>query len=136
MWRRYVRMPPPSHHAIRNTCMQLLPLVEMYCKWVLGEDCSSLHALMCRFDSEVELESHELGRSLLFMIRDDDEGFFGMPHPPSVHVPDNPFDDFRERLSAAAMAIRDLHAQVIMLVLLYYKSKSMAMRPSMQVQEF
>lgn len=136
MWRRYVRMPPPSHHAICTTCMQLLPLVEMYCKWVLGEDCSSLHALMCRFDSELELESHELGRSLLFMIRDDDEGFFGMLQPPSVHVAANPFADVNERLSAAAMAIRDLHPQVIMLVLPCCRMWSMAVVPTMRVQEF
>lgn len=96
--------------------MQLLPLVEMYCRWVLEEDCTSLRALMCRFDSELELESHELGRSLLFMIRDDDDGLIDMPHPPSSRVADNPFHDVQERLAAAAMAIRDLHPQVHMLV--------------------
>ena len=119
MWRRYVHMPPPSHHAIRTTCMQLLPLVEMYCKWVLEEDCTNLHGLMCRFDSELELESHELGRSLLFMIRDDDVGLISTPLPAPVQVVDNPFNDVRERLAAAAMAIRELHPQVPMLVLLF-----------------
>lgn len=54
--------------------MQLLPLVEMYCKWELKEDCSNLQELMLQFDSEAELETHELGRSLLHMLRDDDIG--------------------------------------------------------------
>lgn len=101
--------------------MQLLPLVEMYCKWVLEEDCTNLRGLMCRFDSELELESHELGRSLLFMIRDDDVGLISTPHPAPVQVVDNPFNDVRERLAAAAMAIRELHPQVPMLVLLFRK---------------
>ena len=136
MWHRYVHMPPPSHHAIRTTCMQLLPLVEMYCKWMLLEDCSNLHALMCRFDSELELESHELGRSLLFMIQDDDVGLVSMPLPPLAHVPHNPFHDVRERLSAAAIAIQGLHPQVHMLVLLYSRIRSMAIVPSMRAQEF
>ena len=71
---------------------------------------------MSRFDSELELETHELGRSLLLMIRDDDDvGLMSMPLPTSVDVLDNPFRDFRERLATAAVAIRDLHPQVHML---------------------
>ena len=72
VWRRHTCLPPPSHHALRTTCMHILPLVEMYCRWELQEDCSDLGALMVRFDSESELESNALGRSLLRMIRDDD----------------------------------------------------------------
>jgi len=93
----------------------LLPLVEMYCKWELQEDCSNLHALMLRFDSERELESHELGRSLLFMIRDEDMGFPSWPRHSIVNAANNPFEAIHERLAAADLAIRDLQAQVSLL---------------------
>ena len=71
VWRRHTHLPLPPRQVIRNTCVQLLPLVEMYLKWELEnctkeEDCTNLRALMLRFDSETELESNELGRSLLF----------------------------------------------------------------------
>ena len=59
--------------------MQLLPLVEMYCRWELEEDCSNLEALLLRFDSEAELESHELGCALLHMVRDDGGGLPALP---------------------------------------------------------
>ena len=86
----------------------------MYCKWDLQEDCSSLRNLMLRFDSELELESHELGRNLLSMVRDDDVGFTSVPCPvPSIGVA-SPFDAVRERLAAAALAIRGLRPQVNM----------------------
>ena len=112
MWRRHVHLPGPSHHDIRNTCMQLLPLVEMYCKWELEEDCTSLQALMVRFDSELELESHELGRSLLFMVRDETTTteILAESRPPLSAA--NPFDIVRERLAAAGLAIRTLQHQV------------------------
>lgn len=42
VWRRHRGPNPPSHHALRGTCVQLLPLLEMYCKWELQEDCSNL----------------------------------------------------------------------------------------------
>ena len=96
--------------------MQLLPLVEMYCKWVLEEDCTDLRALMLRFDSEQDLESHELGRSLLCMLRDDDIGLHMLQSRMPVQDMRNPFDLLRERLAAAAVAIRDLHGQVHILV--------------------
>ena len=48
--------------------------MEMFCRWELLEDCNDLQGLLVRFDSEAELESHELGRALLFMIRNDDSG--------------------------------------------------------------
>ena len=93
--------------------MQLLPLVEMYCKWVLHEDCSSLRALMLRFDNERELELHELGRSLLLMVRDDDDD--GLDRVPS-RVPgvaaSSPFDAIRARLADVDVALRGLHPQV------------------------
>lgn len=112
VWRRHVHSPYPSHHAIRTTCTQLLPLVEMYCKWELQEDCSRLRDLMLRFDSEVELESHALGRSLLSMVRDDDGGFVTLPQPMTFIPTVSPFDAVRHRLDAAASAIRGLGLQV------------------------
>ena len=112
MWRRHVQFPPPSHHVLRSTCMQLLPLVEMYCRWELQEDCSDLRALMLRFDSEHELRSHELGRSLLFMLHDDDVGLDIFPDHGLNIVRPNPFDDIRERLRAADSAIIGLQSQV------------------------
>jgi hypothetical protein len=72
--------------------MQLLPLVEMYCKYELQEDCTSLWRLMVRFDSELELESHELGRSLLFMVRDDATTHDTMPLSIPLVPTSSPFD--------------------------------------------
>ena len=112
VWRHHPGLPLPSHHAICGTCTQLLPLVEMYCKWELQVDCSNLHSLMVRFDSEQELLSHELGRSLLFMVRDEDLGFGTMVTTDAVIATINPFDAVRERLAAADLAIHSLHAQV------------------------
>ena len=112
MWQRHGDLASTSHHDIRDTCTQLLPLVEMYCKWELQEDCSDLCALMLRFDSETELETHELGRSLLLMIRTD--GIVGDCTPSSVPraVRLNPFATLRERLHTAAQAILELQTQV------------------------
>ena len=113
VWRRHVGLPLPSSRAIRTMCMELLPLVEMYCRWELEEDCSDLRALMVRYDSELELETHELGRSLLFMLRNDDVGLDTLP----IHVPlealANPFEHIRQRLATSAAAIRDVHNQVL-----------------------
>lgn len=114
MYRRHSAAAHTSHHLLRATCMQILPLVEMYCRWVLEEDCSNLHDLMTRFDSEVELEAHELGRSLLFMIRHDDMGFEGLPRRDAPEASINPFADIRKRLAAVNSSIRDLHPQVRM----------------------
>ena len=94
--------------------MQLLPLVEMYCKWELEEDCTNLWDLMVRFDSEVELDSHALGRSLLFMVRDDAAGLDILPRPTPLTTTANPFDVIRDRL-VAGQAIRGLHQQVQLL---------------------
>jgi hypothetical protein len=112
VWRRLVHSPLPSHHLIRDTCTRLLPLLEMFCKWELQEDCSNLKALMLRFDSEVHLGSHELGRSLLFMIEHEDVGFDSLPHPPRIEPRTNPFDVVRERLAAVDLALHGLHPQV------------------------
>lgn len=112
VWRRHVHLPPPSRHAIRATCMQLLPLVEMYCKWELEEDCSDLRALMFRYDSEEELESHDLGRSLLFMVREDGIGNDIVPRLVPIETPYDPFQLVRERLAAAGSAILGLQQQV------------------------
>lgn len=113
VWRRHVGLPLPSSRVIRTTCMELLPLVEMYCRWELEEDCSDLWALMRRYDSELELETHELGRSLLYMLRNDDEGLDTMPRQVPLEARVNPFNDIRERLAASAIAIRELHNQVL-----------------------
>ena len=67
---------------------------------------------MHRFDSEVALESHVLGRSLLSMLRNDDVGLETFPVQVPLVERTNPFDALRERLAVAAAAIRGLHAQV------------------------
>ena len=100
------------HHVLRTSCMQLLPLVEMYCKWELEEDCSNLRALMLRFNSELELESHELGYSLLSMVRDDDMGLDRLPRCVRPKPQTNPFDVVKERLATVDLAIRDLQPKV------------------------
>lgn len=67
---------------------------------------------MTRFDSEVELEAHELGRSLLFMICHDDMGDEGLPRRDAPEASINPFADIRDRLTAVDSSIRSLHVQV------------------------
>lgn len=105
-------MAPLSPQVVRSLCMQLLPLLEMYCRWELEEDCTVLRALMHRFDSETDLESHELGQSLLFMICDEDAHFNRLPMGvPNVYR-GNPFVAIRERLAVVGMAIHDLRLQV------------------------
>ena len=112
MCQRHVHLPPPSPQVVRSTCMQLLPLVEMYCRWELEEDCTDLRALMLRFDSEVDLESHELGHSLLFMVRDEDAGIDSLKRHIHSAPRANPFHAVRERLAAVDLAFEDLRAQV------------------------
>ena len=112
MWQRHGNLAGTSRHAIRDTCTQLLPLVEMYCKWELQEDCSDLRALMLRFDSETGLETHELGRSLLFMVRSDGVDRDSTPRSVPRAMRLNPFDVVRERLQTTALAIQELHTQV------------------------
>ena len=92
--------------------MQLLPLVEIYCKWELQEDCTDLYALVLRFDSELELDPHELGRLLLAMVRDDDDDFVGLSRQDPTPRTLNPFDVVKERLEAAHIAIPDVRGQV------------------------
>ena len=94
--------------------MELLPLVEMYCKWELQEDCGDLRSLMLRFDSELELETHGLGRSLLLMIRDDDAGMDFSSHRLHLDVPSNPFDAIRSRIADIDLAFRALQPQVLL----------------------
>ena len=103
---------------VRSTCTQLLPLLEMFCKWELQEDCSNLRALMLRFDSKPVMESTELGRSLLHMVREQDVGFESLPRFTTIIPPTNPFDVVRKRLAAAGRAIHDLHPQVYPLMCL------------------
>lgn len=112
MWSRHGGLHPPSAQAVRNLCTQLLPLLEMYCRWELQEDCTDLRALMQRFDLESDLESHELGRSLLFMIRDEETHIDRFPEHVPIIARENPFDAIRDRLSVLGMAIQDLRPQV------------------------
>lgn len=112
VWRSHRGPIPPSHHALRGTCVQLLPLLEMYCRWELQEDCSNLRQLMLRFDFEAALESHELGRSLLLMVRDDDVGLQSLPPRQIAVSPVNPFDAIRARIAEVDHAFQSLHAQV------------------------
>jgi hypothetical protein len=122
VWRRHADRPLPSHHALCTTCIQLLPLVEMYCKWELEEDCSDLRTLMLRFDYETDLQSHELGRSLLSMLHDDNLGVHNFPHQLDIASPVDPFELFRERLATAGTAIRGLQQQVSMLACFFHTS--------------
>lgn len=118
VWRHHAELPAPSRQAICATCTQLLPLLEMFCRYELQEDVSDLQALMYRFDSEAELESHALGRSLLFLVRDV-EGNAGLHHESirtQLAAPPNPFDAVRARLSNLDLAIRGLQTQVQLIV--------------------
>jgi hypothetical protein len=118
VWRRHAELPAPSRQGICATCTQFLPLVEMYCKYELQEDCGDLQALMLRFDSEAELESHALGRSLLFLVRDvdGDAGLELVSSRQHISAPANPFDAVRARLSNIDLAIRGLQTQVQLIV--------------------
>ena len=118
MWRRLERSPSPSSHSIRTACMQVLPLVEMYCRWELQEDCSNLQALMERFDSVFEFETHDLGRSLLRMVRDEDDGLLAYSErrhaEPEPLRRTDPFAAVRARLAAVDLAFQGLQAQVLL----------------------
>jgi hypothetical protein len=84
----------------------------MYCRWELEEDCGNLWALMLRFDSEADLETHDLGRSLLLMLRSDGAGQDLQPQRMHLDRPENPFDAIRTRLAAVDLAFQGLQAQV------------------------
>lgn len=112
LWRRFDSSRIPSHHSLRAACMQLLPLVEMFCKWELQEDCSNLGELVRRFDSEAELQSHNLGRSMLQMVRDDGAGLHQLPPRPHSSPSPNPFDAIRTTLAACDTALQGMQPQV------------------------
>ena len=63
---------------------------------------------MLRFDSESELRSHELGRSLLCMIQNDNTDFDGVHGLVESAVQANPFTELTARLSAAKVTLRGL----------------------------
>ena len=71
---------------------------------------------MERFESVSELESHDLGRSLLFMVRDEDDGFreyFERRHAESVpHTNVDVFDAVRASIHAVDLAFQGLQPQV------------------------
>lgn len=85
---------------------------------------------MLRFDSELELESHELGRNLLSMVRDDDVGFVSVTRPVQPIGAASPFDTFRERLAAAALAIQGLRPQVDLFPIVFLAFPALAWRQS------
>ena len=105
-------LPP----CVCATCMQLHPLIEMYCRWELEVDCTNFEALMVRFNYMAELESNKLGRSLLFMVRDDEDGLHMYAQHDHRDAPPfpiaNPFDVVRERLAAVDLAFYGLHPHV------------------------
>jgi len=78
----------------------------------LQDDCSNLRQLMLRFDSKVALQTHELGHSLLLMVRDDDVGLQNLPPRQFAVSFVNPFDAIRARLAEVDHAFASLHAQV------------------------
>jgi hypothetical protein len=67
---------------------------------------------MLRFDSELELETHDLGRSLLAMVRDANDEYQGLPRLDSPILATNAFEGVRERLQAAQLAILELQVEV------------------------
>lgn len=111
MWRRHAVPNNPSPCAICATCMQFLPLVKIYCKWDLEEDCTNLRALVLCFDSEAELDTHELGRSLLLVLPDDDIVLQVLP-PRQLAAAVNPFDAIGSRLAAIDNAFHSLQPHV------------------------
>ena len=112
LWRRFNSACPPSHSALRATFVQLLPLVEMYYKWVLCKDCSNLWDLMVRFDSEAKLGSHELGRSMLQMLHGDEGGLQIVPPPVLMPPPVSPFTAIRFTFAAMDVALQAMRPQV------------------------
>ena len=112
MFRRLPAGIDPSHHAVRATCVEILPLIEMYCKYDLQDNCGDLRALMLRFDSEAVLEHDVLGHALLSMLRDEDVGLQIVPPRPQSAPRVNPFDAVRSSLAAVDLAFQGLRAQV------------------------
>ena len=78
----------------------------MYCRYELEKDCGNLVALMHRFDSEAELETHDLDRSLLMMLRSDGAGLEICPQRMHFDRPENPFKAIRSRLAAVDLAFQ------------------------------
>ena len=66
---------------------------------------------MHRFDSQHQLESHVLGRSLLAMLADEGGCFKNAPQEAAITARPSPFDSVIERLAMAASAIRHLQVQ-------------------------
>ena len=99
--------------------MQLLPAVELFCKRELHEDCADLRSLMLRFDDEQELLSHELGRSLVLMIQDEDDGLENLTRRTQIVAPLNPFDGVRAGIAAVDLAFSGLRPQVLVVLRVY-----------------
>ena len=73
-----------------------------------------------RYDSEADLETHELGRALLHMVRDDAAGLPALPSGEHRHqiakVVEDPFCALRDQLAAVDSALCDLQPQVLAVV--------------------
>ena len=126
VWRRFDPGCIPSHRVVCTTCVQLLPLIEMWCKWELQEDCSNLWELMLRFDSEADLATHNLGRSMLLMLHDDDVGM-QIVHPQvQMSAPVGAFEAIRTRLAVIGSELQSLQPQVHLALevhfLLFYRA--------------
>lgn len=110
VWHYHDRLPPNFWESVHTPHMYASPpLMDMYYRWQLHEDCSNLGAHMLRFDGEVELESHDLDQSLLYMVRDDGTGLEGHARHIDINVAPNPFDAIRERLAVVDWDFMDLH---------------------------
>lgn len=92
--------------------MQLLPRVELFCKRELHEDCNDLRSLMLRFDDE-------LGRSLVLMIQDEDDGLENLTRRTQIVAPLNPFDGVRAGIAAVDLAFSGLRPQVLVVLRFY-----------------
>jgi hypothetical protein len=125
-WANQQSLPPRSANNLHG----VPALVEMYCKWELQDDCSNLRELMVRFDSEAELETHELGRSLLLMLHDDDAGMPMYTQRMVYDAPSNPFDSIRSRLAKIDTAFWALQPQVRPPVNIYFE-RTLAGMPAM-----
>lgn len=113
MWRWFASDCTPSHHAVRASCVQLLPLIDMYCKYVLQEDNTNLWGLMVRFDCEADLASHDLGCSMLAMLRDDAEGRPEIMRPRVLMIAAvSPFEAIRTTLAAMDVALQTMRPHV------------------------
>ena len=79
-----------------------------------------MQALMERFASISELKTHDLGRSLLRMVRDEENGLLSFSErrhaEPSPSRRTDPFGAVRARLASVDLAFQGLLAQVLIVI--------------------